>query len=246
MKKILMILTATLILSCHENEPKIVYHDNDKKDNNNPVEVVDDTTKKLIADLPFSFDRLEYIYFPIGETQESFKRSLKIISGLYSSGSKSYSLGYISGRNVNCDLDNIMIREKAKEKFHLLTKDNLKIKSLTYLYRLDTLHNKDRFVYRIIDNDSNRDGQLNDDDLVGLFTSTTNGKNLRRISPNDEQLIDWELWSIEGLLFYRTMEDIDRNGIFDENDRIKLYEYNILLEDSSKIIFDKKLYKEMK
>ncbi len=246
-KLFLFLIGAALICSCNRNEPRIVYDENDK---NEPLENITDSEnenyEKLIADLPFSFDSLEFLYFPIGETNESFKMNVRSFASSYSKTSKSYSLGYVRGRNVNCNLNNIMIRPKNSSTFKLLTNSDLKIKSLNYLYRIDTLHGIDRFIFRIIDSDSNKDTFINDDDLVGLYSSKTNGEDLKRISPKNQQLIDWETVDLQGLLYFRTMEDIDRNGEFDDKDRINLYEYDLIKGDSIKVIFNDKIYQEMK
>ena len=90
------------------------------------------------------------------------------------------------------------------------------------------------------------DSEINDDDLIGLYSSKANGQEFKRISPYNQQLIDWESRDIQGLLFFRTMEDIDKNGQFDENDRINLYEYNLLTEDTIKLIFNDMSYSELK
>ncbi len=245
MKKLLFSLAALiLICSCKRNEPRIVYDKGEQVKDLNESE--NKKYKKLITDLPFSFDSLKYLYFPIGETNESFRINARSIASSYSKTSKSYSLGYVNGRYVNCNLNNLMIRPKNSSTFKLLTKSDLKIKSMNYLYRIDTLHGIDRFIFRVIDFDSNKDTHINDDDLVGLYSSRTNGADFKRISPKKQQLIDWKTVDLQGLLYFRTMEDIDRNGEFDDKDRINLYEYNLIKGDTIKLIFNDVIYSKMK
>lgn len=233
--------------ACGRNEPRIVYDENDNiKHSEDLSDSEIEDYKKLIADLPFSFDSLEYLYFPIGETNESFRMNVRTFASSYSKTSKSYSLGYVRGRSVNCNLENVLIRPKNSSTFKLLTSSEIRIKSLTYLYRIDTLYNIDKFIYRIIDSDSNKDKLINDDDLVGLYSSKTNGEDFIRISPKNQQLINWETVDLQGLLYFRTMEDIDRNGEFDDKDRINLYEYDLINGDSIKLIFNDKIYRGMK
>lgn len=248
MEKLFLFFTISILISaCSKNEPRIVYDQNDKVDNSKDLgDSGTEGSKKLFADIPFSFDSLKYLYFPIGETNESFKMNVRSFASSYSKTAKSYSLGYVSDRDVSCNLNNLLIRPKNIATFKLLTKSDLRIKSLNYLYRIDTIFGIDRFIYRIIDSDSNKDTYLNDDDLVGLYTSKTNGDDLKRVSPKNQQLIDWETIDLQGLLYFRTMEDIDRNGAFDDKDRINLYEYNLIKGDSIKLIFNDKIYQEMK
>jgi len=248
MKNLFFFLTLIIVIgSCNRKEPRIVYDENDKNDQTKDKTVKEtENYKKLIADLPFSFDSLEYLYFPIGETDESFKMNIRSFASSYVNSSKSYSLGYISDRNVNCNLDNLMIRPKNSSTFKLLTKSELKIKSLNYLYRIDTIFGIDLFIYRVIDSDSNKDNFINDDDLVGLYYSKTNGEDFKRISPKNQQLIDWETIDLQGLLYFRTLEDIDQNGEFNDKDRINLFEYDLVKRDSVKLIFNDKIYQGMK
>ncbi len=248
MKNLLLLFIGTIIIwSCNRNESRIVYNESDKniqtQDNTNPENKI---FKKLIADLPFTFDNLDFLYFPIGEIKESSKTKIRSLSSSYSNSSRSYSLGYISGREVNSNLDNIMIRPKNGSTFKLLTRSEIKIKSLNYLYSIDTTHNISTFLYKIIDSDSNKDGIINDDDLIGLYSSKSDGDEFTRISPKNQQLIDWKTIDVQGLLYFRTIEDTDKNGKFNAHDRVNLYEYNLLKKDFVKLIFNNNIYKEFK
>jgi len=238
-----------LLISCNrENDQRIVYNNQTiSEDQENSENSTADNYKKILADLPFSFDSLEYLYFPIGETNESYKMNIRSVAKSFNRGSsKSYSLGYIKENSARCDLNNLLIRPKNSSTFKLLTKADLKIKSINYLYRIDTLHNIDKFIYRIIDADSNKDTFINNDDLVALYSSNINGNNLQRISPKNEQLINWETKDVPGLLYFRTMEDIDNNGEFNDKDRINLYEYDLVKGDSAKLIFNNEIYQSIK
>lgn len=248
MKNLILLLTIMLLVcACKRSEARIAYDENAKGDQNaNLMDTETGDYKKLIADLPFSFDSVKYLYFPLGETNESFKMNLRSFSSSYSNTSKSYSLGYMRGSYINCNLDNLMIRPKDSSTFKLLTHSDIKIKSINYLYRIDTIHGVDKLIYKVVDADSNKDSYINDDDLVGLYTSRTNGNDFKRISPANQQLIDWETTDLQGLLYFRTMEDIDKNGMFDDKDRINLYEYDLVKEDTIKLIFNARMYPEMK
>ena len=49
-----------------------------------------------------------------------------------------------------------------------------------------------------------------------------------RIIPKNQHLINCEVRELEGLLYFRTMENIDKNGSFDESDRVHLCLCNVL------------------
>ncbi|MCF6351926.1 MAG: hypothetical protein L3J06_02845, partial [Cyclobacteriaceae bacterium] len=44
-----------------------------------------------------------------------------------------------------------------------------------------------------------------------------------KLSPNGHQLLDWELVSAANRVYFRTIEDVDRNGTFDKKDTFNHY-----------------------
>ena len=244
----LIILLAILGLwACRENKTRIVYEDNDtivQPNHSNDSE--SELNKMIAAELPFTFDNLEHLYFAVGETDESNRLKVKSFSGSYSRTSNSHSHGYFNGRKLDCDIENLLIKLQGDTTYKLLTNNVIKIKTMTYLYSFDTLYGKDRIIYKIIDSDTNKDTFLNDEDLLGLYISKTNGDDFKRISPQNHQLLDWKMIVSQGLLYFRTIEDINRNGEFDKHDRHNLYEYNMIKEDTIKLIFNDKVYSKLK
>lgn len=246
MKNLLPFLVFALAFYtiCGCNEIHTNYIENKPSVTKNVTGTGNENYQKLVADLPFAFDSVDYLYFPISLTREDF--DLRSLTGSFVKKSGSYSAEYKNGNYINCNLDNILIRPKNKSTFRLLTNSRLKIKNLTYLYRIDTIHNKAMFLYEIADKDTNKDNEITSEDIIGLFSSKTNGDSFKRISPANEHLIDRKTNYSLGLLFFRTLEDVDKNNEFDENDRINLYEYNLLTEDTPKLIFNNSLYAKLK
>jgi len=240
MRLFLLSLCLVLVTSCYD-KTEVVFNQSDKS-NSEDIALTNDN--KMLSSLPFTFGDLNYLYFPIGYSEESFRKGVRL-KGSYSGSSGSYKMGYVSGNYLGGMLDNLMIRSKGKQEFKLLTKKTLKIDGVNYLYRLDTIHAKDRFVYRVIENDTSMDNILDENDMAVLYLSTSDGSNFKRLSPSSEHLKDWSVKPISGLMYFRTMVDLNKNGKFDKGDGINLYEYNLLTEDDPILIFNDEVYEEL-
>lgn len=176
------------------------------------------------ANLPFQFQGLDYLYFAV-DNIISDKQSEKVY---FSSERKvsGTSFASVGARSITCDIDNLLIRPNDSSVFHLLSKKPVKIYSIDYLYELDTLYNIQLLVFRMIDTDSNNDNALDRHDIESLYLSNGNGENLIKISPQKEDLLDWKAEQQFGLLYFRTREDSNKDGKFDTDDKVNLYEYD--------------------
>ena len=78
-------------------------------------------------------------------------------------------------------------------------------------------------VYTMMDMDTNKDGKLDTSDIKALYLSNISGENFTKISTDFQELIDWKLISSKNRLYYRTVEDTNKNGEFDKNDAVNYY-----------------------
>src|SRR5690606_38086923 len=83
--------------------------------------------------------------------------------------------------------------------------------------------NKGILVYTLVDSDTNRDGKVNSNDIKTLYISEINGNNFTKLSTDLEELIDWNTIEAQNRLYFRTIEDINKNGSFDKNDLVHYY-----------------------
>ncbi len=178
------------------------------------------------ANLPFSFQGLDYFYFAV-DNIISDKQSEKVY---FSSERKVSGASFVSegARSITCDIDNLLIRPNDSSVFHLLSENPIKIYSINYLYELDTLYNIQQLVFRMVDTDDNNDNILDRHDIESLYLSNGNGENLTKISPQKEDLLDWKAEQQFGLLYFRTREDSNKDGKFDTDDKVNLYEYDFI------------------
>ncbi|MFT7033931.1 MAG: hypothetical protein ACJA2S_002440 [Cyclobacteriaceae bacterium] len=80
----------------------------------------------------------------------------------------------------------------------------------------------------VTDKDTNNNGELNDDDVESLYLSNLNGSNFKKLSFGYQELLDWKILTINKRLYFRTIEDIDKNGEFNKKDEI--HHFFVVLE----------------
>jgi hypothetical protein len=71
--------------------------------------------------------------------------------------------------------------------------------------------------------DTNKDVKLDDNDIKSLYLSDISGNRFTKISLDFQELIDWKVVESTNRLYYRTIEDTNKNGEFDKNDQVHYY-----------------------
>ncbi|MBL4642163.1 MAG: hypothetical protein JKY44_01090 [Flavobacteriaceae bacterium] len=230
MKKPLLLLSIILFLSCTEskNEKKIVYEETTEPTENAGIgsTLKSNPESKLIAGLPFKLDSAKTKIFPIGEIRlPNKKRGITKVSSYSGSNFNFFAIGSYSNREYYGYLDNLIFENIETGERHLLTNEKIKIKTFGQLHKEQRIPLK-KLIFEIITKDSNRDNKLNDSDLTNLYISGINGENLTLISKLNEDLIDWTLLN-ENLLYFRTIEDSNKNGEIEESDTLHMYKTDL-------------------
>ena len=75
-------------------------------------------------------------------------------------------------------------------------------------------------VYRVLDKDTNQDKELNYSDISTLYISNIDGTKFTKLTAEFHELIDWKIIPIKNRLYFRSVEDSNKNGIFDKEDKI--------------------------
>jgi hypothetical protein len=78
-------------------------------------------------------------------------------------------------------------------------------------------------VYVLEDMDTNKDVKLDDNDIKSLYLSDISGDRFTKISLDYQELIDWKVLESNNRLYYRTIEDSNKNGAFDKKDQLHYY-----------------------
>ncbi|MFK7048699.1 MULTISPECIES: hypothetical protein [Flavobacterium] len=215
-KKILYFLPFIISFgSCKEEpKPKVKYDKPVKQ-----VERKKDTTRLLVADLPIQFPTSNVLIYPIGELRVS---DLK--KGSYE-GDKmdmnGFNVSSVLDEELTGYLQNIKFQEIGKDSLHVLTDKSVLIERMTYL------KSKNILVYVMADNDTNQDGKVDSYDVKSLYLSTDLGDKFTKISVDMQELIDWNYVETANKIFFRTIDDRNKNGAFDKTDGLHYFYVDI-------------------
>ncbi|WP_162127374.1 hypothetical protein [Flavobacterium phycosphaerae] len=228
MKKYLPYLSAMLVvlfISCkkqEEEKPKVIYDATSKVKTEVPV----DTNQILIADLPVNMEGTNFLIHPIGVVSgkgRGFKSSGESGEGFTVSNYGEYQItGY---------LKNLMFQEMGKDTLYALTDKPILIETATYLKIFADKTKQQLMVYSLSDMDTNKDGKLDSSDIKSLYISTVSGQKFTKLSADFQELVDWKIIESKNLLYFRAIEDTNKNGEFDAEDKLQYHFVNLLDKD---------------
>ena len=220
-KIMLLVLLTSILISCGtDNKPKII-HD---KNNNGKNEIRIDSTSIEISDLPIQIDSTDYLIHPIGNFKIKDEKG-KIIYKSSNYGTKNFSVSNYGNYRITGNLSNVKFQHVDSEKMNILTDNIIKIKSLTFLRKIFDNTKKQFLVYEVNDKDTNQDGNLDYEDINTLYISKINGTNFQKLTKQDVELIDWKVVESKNRLYFRTIEDTNKDGEFDKKD---ILHYNFI------------------
>lgn len=222
-----------LCISCgQENKPKFSY------DEEGAAAVVIDSIRVMMGDLPLQIDSLDYLIHPVG------KFNLYETSGFYSnfgtSGGSGSSGNYSVLNHAGPDtfwgeLYNLKFQPISSDSLFSLTHKHIRIYSLSFLREVFEKTGKDHLLYRVNDEDTNRDGKVDRLDLNTLYISRTNGQDFLKLSHPAQEVIDWRYIPARNRVYFRSIEDSNRNGKFEEEDRLHYFYIDFNAEDLSPV-----------
>lgn len=220
MKSLFKIVACSIfvsLISCKKETelPKVTYE--------NPSKVADapktDTTKVAIADLPIQMPGTNYLIFPIGDlnVSESSRGSYESTS---SSNELKFQISNDSENEITGYLRNLKFQEISSDSIKALTDKPILIQTVTYLKTVAEKAKQSILVYTLADMDTNKDGKLDTNDIKSLYLSDISGNRFTKISTDFQELIDWNLIESKSRLYFRTIEDTNKNGAFDKGDTL--------------------------
>ncbi|MGV9004194.1 hypothetical protein [Flavobacterium sp.] len=219
----ILFVTVGLLISCkkEQEKPKVIYETTAKTANS----IVVDTNKVLVADLPVHMDGTNYLLYPIGDL--NFAKRMN-----YGSSNRNNSISYTVSNygeyEITGFLNNIKFKEIGKDTIYALTDKPVIIQSATYLKDHASKNKQQLMVYVLGDMDTNKDAKLDESDIKALYISEINGKNFTKLSTDFQELIDWKYLEISNSIFFRTIEDTNKNGEMDSNDKVIYSKINLL------------------
>lgn len=225
MKNILKIFIFSLVFlfaSCKEEaeKPKVIYDNASKA----KVQPKVDTTDIEVADLPIHMEGTNYLIFPIGNLKSS-NRGLR--SSSYES-QDSFIVSNYGEYEITGYLQNLKFQEIGKDTLNSLTDKPVLIQTATYLKSVSEKIKQQLLVYTLADMDTNKDNKLDTDDIKSLYISDISGNKFTKLSPDFQEVIDWNLIAVSNKLYFRTIEDTSKNGEFEKEDVLHYYFVNLL------------------
>ena len=221
----ILLSMLALLVSCKKEteKPKVIYENTSKQAATSKV----NSDKILLADLPIQMEGTSVLLHPIGELSVSKSNDesssyRKDQSFLVSNSSEYEITGYLS---------NFKFQQIGSDSLTVLTNKPILIERATYLKALSDKSKKQLLVYVLEDLDSNKDGRLDSDDIKNLYISDINGKNFTKLSAEFQELIDWNSIESQNRLYFRTIEDINKNGAFDKDDKVHYHFVDLLSKD---------------
>lgn len=216
-------LCTLFLWSCKEEapQPKVIYDTT----NTSPKVVSVDTSSYRIADLPIQFEGTDVLLFPVGALTYTKDRSNY---GKYSGESGiNYTISNVDQFEIAGNLTNVKFQIPGKDTLIALTNKPIHIERLHYLNGIAARIKKQYVVYKVQDLDTNKDGKCNENDINSLYISRLDGSEFQKLSTDYHELIDWNTVDTKERLYFRTVEDLNKNGAFDKADKVHYYYVNL-------------------
>lgn len=237
MKKLIitLIFVSILLVSCFEGKTPQVVYDDSVSDVLTIENVLEDTTKVLVAGMPVYLDSTNMLIHPIGwdniyvdkTDRYGISGSVdinikspreKMMESTSSFGVDSNNKDYIYGSMVNLIFEDL---ENGTQK--ILTDKVMVIKRVAYLKDLAKDINKHYLFYTVHDKDYNRDGQLDYQDMSAFYMSNLDGNNFTKITQDYHFFDTSKLLFQNGKYYFRTIEDVNKDGEFNKKDKFHYY-----------------------
>ncbi len=198
-----------------KEKPKVIYDASKEK-----LTPKIDSSKIEISDLPIHLKGSNFLIHPEGDIRV-YDGSSKSSYGSANADRVSFTISNTSENEITGFLRNVKFQEIGKDTITSLTDKRILIQSIT----LVKTAKKGVLVYNLMDMDTNKDGNLDTNDIKTLYISDTNGARFTKLSTDFQELIDWSVIDVQNRLYFRTIEDTNKNGQFDKND---VLHYNYL------------------
>jgi len=233
MKKVLIVvfsLASIIFVSCKEQteKPKVIYDGSKPAAKGEPKKV--DSTEIKVADLPVHMEGTKYLIHPIGDIRV-YDDSNRSYGTSRTNSSVSYAISNYNRFEITGYFENLKFQHIDSTALRPLTNKKIQIQTATYLNTIADRYKKNLLLYTLVDADTNQDGRVDANDIKSLYISDASGLGFRKLSQDVQELLDWNLIDTQGRVYFRTIEDINKNGAFDKNDKVHYHYVSLLKPD---------------
>ena len=218
------LVAFVVLVACKQEKetPKVIYEE--PKTNNNSRAI--DTTSIKIADLPIHMEGTKYLIHPVGDVRvyDDFSK----VYGSTKTNQVSYAISNYNRFEITGYFENLKFQHIDSTNVKPLTEEKIQIQTVTYLDRIAANTKKQILVYSVVDRDTNKDKKVDQNDIKSLYISTIDGSNFTKLTEDYLEFIDWNIIEAQNRLYFRCIEDINKNGAFDKNDKVHYHYVNLL------------------
>jgi hypothetical protein len=233
----------SILTSCHSPKPEI--------------KTVEKKKASLVIGNPLDIGIENSLIFPVGsdynpevynpEVKES-QRVVTTMDGTYNMCFANNSgvaidrysnsqTEYVNNNENEFDIRNILFYDRISGKTYQLISDTMHILSFAIHKDFAT----PLIFYRVVKKDSNKDTVFNSSDPVMLYTSDIYGKHLTKITPDNEQFVDYYYYPETQKILTKTRVDSDADGHFSTSDETNFREVDLKTPAMGREIFTKSL-----
>ena len=203
-----------LLISCVDEIRRPVSSGSAEEDNN---------TNPEVAMLPVQIDSTNYLVHPVGE--------MEVRESEYFGSSGSSGGSGVSGDMIYGNFSNLKFQELKSEEFTDLTKETVRIQSVSFLREIFNNTGRQLLLYRILDTDTNADGELNRRDREALYISMIDGSGFRKVSPAEQVVLEAQTLKEMNRLYFRSFEDTSANGRLDSEEKPHYFYVDLASEE---------------
>lgn len=218
------LVAFVVLVACKQEKetPKVIYEE--PKTNNNSRSI--DTTSIKIADLPIHMEGTKYLIHPVGDVRvyDDFSK----VYGSTKTNQVSYAISNYNRFEITGYFENLKFQHIDSVNVKPLTDEKIQIQTVTYLDRIAANTKKQILVYSVVDKDTNKDNKIDQNDIKSLYISAIDGSNFTKLTEDYLEFIDWNIIEAQNRLYFRCIEDINKNGAFDKNDKVHYHYVNLL------------------
>ena len=208
------LLLCLLLISCVDEIRRPVSSGSAEEDNN---------TNPEVAMLPVHIDSTNYLIHPVGE--------IEVRESEYFGSSSSSGGSGVSGDMFYGNFSNLKFQELKSEEFTDLTKETLRIQSVSFLREIFDNTGRQLLLYRILDTDTNADGKLTSQDAEALYISKIDGRDFKKVSPAEQVVLEAQTLKEMNRLYFRSFEDTSANGRMDSEEKPHYFYVDLASEE---------------
>jgi hypothetical protein len=138
---------------------------------------------------------------------------------------------------ITGNLQNVKFQKIDADTLISLTKKPILIQTVSYLATISSKTKQQTLAYLLADADTNEDGKLDSNDIKSLYLSDISGEKFTKISTEFQEVLDWKIIETKNRLYFRTIEDTNKNGKFDKNDKLHYHFVNLLEKEWKAVEF---------